>query len=349
MSTAIWVSDQADWKQLQPTGFKDEKALHDLVEEAPHLLPLSGAPQLAVVGREVALGTNYADLLAIEPSGRVVVIEIKLAYNAEARRAVVAQILAYAAYLHRLDPEELVRTILGRHLTQRGYESLVDAVVATAQDPSFDAAEFDRAFRDNLATGRFRLVLVLDSVPQELVQLVGYLGVVAPELTLDLVSVSAYDIEGTRALVPQRVDPERVDPASSPTKLKAAAGQFVDGGGAFEKWIREQPVGQAAVSVEVLTWARSLEQRGLARLKSFQSLDVTTLMIYPATHDGSLASAWKDRIYLYRSVFDKVAPGAIPRVEAAVAPNRFGQGTVVPNVNDEVMAALTAAYEMAAG
>ena len=63
------------------------------------MLPLAGAPRLVMLGREVPLGTGYADLLAVERSGRLVLIEVKLARNAEARRAVVAQILAYAAFL----------------------------------------------------------------------------------------------------------------------------------------------------------------------------------------------------------------------------------------------------------
>src|SRR5437763_1838734 len=45
-------------------------------------------PRLIVVGREVQLGSGRADLIAIEPSGRIAIIEIKLAWNAEARRAV---------------------------------------------------------------------------------------------------------------------------------------------------------------------------------------------------------------------------------------------------------------------
>jgi hypothetical protein len=48
----------------------------------------------------VQLASGSADLLAVEPNGRLVVIEVKLANNAEARRAVVAQVLTYAAYLH---------------------------------------------------------------------------------------------------------------------------------------------------------------------------------------------------------------------------------------------------------
>src|SRR5437868_6154688 len=64
--TAIWHNNGEKWAVLSPTGFPDEEALHALVEDAPHLLPLSGAPNLAVVGREVKLGVNFADLIAIE-------------------------------------------------------------------------------------------------------------------------------------------------------------------------------------------------------------------------------------------------------------------------------------------
>ena len=67
------------------------------------MLPLTGAPQLVVVGREVQLGNGYADLIAVEPSGRLAIIEVKLARNAEARRAVVAQVLTYAAYLRGME------------------------------------------------------------------------------------------------------------------------------------------------------------------------------------------------------------------------------------------------------
>ena len=76
--------------------------MRSLVEEAPELLPLSGTPHLVVLGREIYLGGGKADLIAVEPSGRLVVIEVKLEKNAEARRAVVAQIFTYAAFLHGL-------------------------------------------------------------------------------------------------------------------------------------------------------------------------------------------------------------------------------------------------------
>jgi hypothetical protein len=50
---------------------------------------------LVVVGREVFLGANRGDLIAVEATGRLAIIEIKMAWNPEARSAVVTQILTY--------------------------------------------------------------------------------------------------------------------------------------------------------------------------------------------------------------------------------------------------------------
>src|SRR5690606_32437736 len=122
--TAIWRHDGSGWRLVAPVGFPDEAALHTLVEQAPHILPLAGANGVTIVGREVRLGNGYADLLAVEASGRIAIVEIKLAYNAEARRAVVAQALTYAAYLHGTDPVDLEQNILGTHLRERDYENL---------------------------------------------------------------------------------------------------------------------------------------------------------------------------------------------------------------------------------
>src|SRR5215216_7741637 len=188
---AIWQSDGTGWRLLAPTGFPDEQTLHDLVEETPQILPLAGDPRLVVIGKEVRLGNGSADLLAVEPSGRLVVAEIKLSSNAEARRAIVAQILTYAAYLKGLSSNVVERDLLGRHLRDRGYESLQDALASNDQEGSFDPEIFSDGLTESLSQGHFRLVLVLDEAPQELVTLVGYLESVTDDLLIDLITVSA--------------------------------------------------------------------------------------------------------------------------------------------------------------
>ena len=193
----VWAKDGNDrWRPLTATGFVSEADLHSLIEQTPAMLPLAGTPTLAVVGKEVNCGRERADLLAIEiDTGRPVIIEVKLAANTDRRQAL-TQVLGYAAYLRRLDSDGLNNVLQG-YLTHHGYASIAQAARAAAQaDPGFDDAAFDAQFTDALADGRLRAVIVLDSAPSELVELVGYLQeITSDRLTLDLVVVTAYQIE----------------------------------------------------------------------------------------------------------------------------------------------------------
>ena len=81
---------------------------------------------------------GYADLVAVESDGRLVIIEIKLRRNAEARRAVVAQVLTYAAFLKGTEPRELESRILRPHLTQRPFATLAEGMRDADQTGTFD-------------------------------------------------------------------------------------------------------------------------------------------------------------------------------------------------------------------
>src|SRR5262249_5602926 len=137
------------------------------------------------------------------------VIEIKLAKNAESRRAVIAQILTYAAFLRGMSLESLEQGILKTQLAKRGHETISAALAEIDQEGSIDKIAFEQQLRESLRLGRFRLILVLDAAPAELVRLVGYLGAVSDKLVIDLITVAAYQIGTSQVVVPQRVDPER--------------------------------------------------------------------------------------------------------------------------------------------
>ena len=205
------------------------------------MLPLSGSPRLVILGREVRLGSGYADLIGVEPSGRPTVIEIKLARNAEARRAVVAQVLAYAAYLYGVTVDDLEHDLLVDHLRRRGADTVAGVVAANDQVGSLNSQTFEESLQANLEAGRFRLVFVLDDAPEELVKLVGYLEAVTPELTIDLITVSQYQIDGSAVLVPQRVDPERLAPSRASTSSDEREGYLARGSQDFADRIAASP------------------------------------------------------------------------------------------------------------
>lgn len=350
--TAIWHNDGANWRLLAPAGFPDEAALHNLVEEAPQLLPLAGAPRLVVVGREVQLGNGYADLLAVEPTGRLVIVEVKLARNAEARRAVVAQVLTYAAYLRGLDPATLEQQVLGRHLAPRGYQSLADAVAVNDQEGAFERAAFAEGLAESLDQGRFRLVIVLDSAPEELMRLTGYLESVTDKLLIDLVTVASYTVGETRVLVPQRVEWERRRAEEPVNKhLPAPQGHLVEGGAAFAATIDDGPEGEQGSLRRLHAWASALESAGLARLSTYHgTANRTTLLPRLPSENVGLVTVWNESgayLTLHRSVFERRAPRSLPRVEALIAPDRVGRGTVTRKFTDEVLMVLTNAYREA--
>ena len=204
--TAIWSRDGEEWSLLPPVGFPDERTLHTLVEEAPQLLPLAGLRRSSSWGARCALvQATPIWIRRVEPNGRVVVVEVKLAENSDARRAVVAQILAYAAVLHGMSPEAFEREVLAEHL---GGAALEQVVQDSEQVLEFDADAFRSGLASSLESGGFRLVLVLDSAPPELVRLVGYLEAMTAGLVIDLIVVAAYDVGGKTVMVPQRVDPD---------------------------------------------------------------------------------------------------------------------------------------------
>jgi hypothetical protein len=346
--TAIWREHESGWEVLPPAGFSDEATLHGLIEQAPQLLPLAGSPQLIILGREVQLGTNSADLIAIEPSGRLVIIEIKLARNAESRRAVVAQVLTYAAFLDRIDLDVLQRDVLGKHLQRIGFKTLADVVQENDQSGGFDRENFERELQGSLRDGRFRLVIVLDDAPGELARLVGYLGRVSEKLIIDLVTVSSYDVDHSQILVPQRIEPERVEsvPSESHTIGRSSSYRGADD---FLAGIADRPEEERPGLQHLADWALSLERQGLAQLSTTTGITRNTLrVLLPGRDSGMVSISSACEMWLFRSVFERFAPEALSKLEAAIAPRRVAQGNTIRDISDDVLGALADAYREAA-
>ena len=349
-TSGLWTEVDEGWRLNQSEGFPDEAALHDLIEQTPEMLPLAGAPRLLILGREVQLGSGYADLVGVEASGRPVIIEIKLARNSEARRAVVSQILAYAAHLHGVTAEQLEGRVR-EGLRQRGHTTLLDAV-QSIQEEEVDAGNFTTAPDEHLREGRFRLVFVLDDAPPALMTLVAYLEHVTDELVIDLVAVKSFDVGGTSVLLPQRVTPQRHEVTIERTRRTENAVRYHKGSEEFEISIGDSAPEHRGPLERLLKWALELERRDLARLVTSEGKGRRRFVLGPLLHDESvgLVSIWNDAgpyMAFWRSVFERKAPDCIERV-AELAGLSLGQGNCIREISDELLDALTHAYEQAA-
>jgi hypothetical protein len=352
--TSIWSEGDEGWELLAPTGFPDEKTLQDLVIRAPGMLPLGGDPTLVVLGREVRLGTGYVDVLAIEPSGRPVMIEVKLRNNAESRRAVVSQILAYAAAVHGMTASEFEQ-VVAKHLGGRTlHETVNDAAQAEAPDALDFHATLDTALRD----GSMRVVLVLDRAPQDLVKLVGYLEAVTHGLSIDLITLTSYQVGGRRVVVPQREEPDRprrpeLSDGETPAPTASTTSKVV-GYEAFVERVATAPAVHRPTLDLFVDWAHRMSDARLADIHTyFGKNDETVLLPYVPTEGVGLVSLYmradgRPALQWWRSVFDRLAPASIDPVSAAGGAE-IGKGNVATHVDAQLLDAVYSAYVEATG
>jgi hypothetical protein len=351
--TGIWTNRGSKWELASAEHFPDEATLHNLVEENPALLPLAGSPRLLVLGREVQLGTGYADLLAVEANGRPVIIEVKLAKNTEARRAIVSQVLSYAAFLQGHTLRSLEQGPLRRQLAEAGHQSILEAIASSDQEGAVDQGLFESQLDEYLGSGHFRLVLVLDEIPSELERLVAYLDAVTERTVLiDLVTVDTFDVNGVQIALPQRITPNLAiltpQPARSSRPSPAAPGVFIEGSELFDESIADSPAETRDQLNRLLGWGKGLGSLTGVKLFTYQGATMTNLLPYLMPDKAGLVSIYNEKgrpsISLWRSVFERRAPNSIAAVEAAIAPSRLGQGTTIRDLSDDVLEILAAAY-----
>ena len=355
----IWINSGAEWELGSPQEFQDEATLHRLIQENPQLLPLAGSPSLTVLGSEIQLGSGYADILAIESSGRPTIIEVKLGRNPEARRNVVSQVLSYAAFLQGLDVDRLEQGPLRKPLAEAGYESILDAVQAQDQEGTVDPDSFTTSLQGYLDQGNFRLILVLDEVSAELERVVAYLDAITVRaLTIDLITLEVYDVKGAKVALPQRVSPDLSATIHQPTtaRVRPAAPRrnLSDGADVFRASV-EGITGEAReVFDELIAWAEQLAS--LPNVHLFSNDPGTgrfTLLPKTMPDDVGLLTIYNENqqpyITVFRSVFERLAPNSIQQVERAIAPLTIGKGNVVRDITPQVLEALTAAYQEASG
>ncbi|GAA3345447.1 hypothetical protein GCM10020358_52560 [Amorphoplanes nipponensis] len=353
--TLVWGLDHAGaWKPLAASPYAAEKVLQDLVAQSPQMLPLAGSPRLTVLGTEVQLGAGRADIVAVESSGRLVVIEIKLADNPEARRAVVSQILSYAAYLQGLDPQYLQSATLAVHLSRQGNSTIWEAVHNDDQETALDEAAFADGLAASLSAGAFRLVIVLDQVPDELVQLVGYLELVTDKVIIDLLTISSYEVGSSKVLIPQRIDPGRRQAELSSAEATARQANAAQPGSQdFRAAIAEAPSEFRPLLERLLTWADSLNTSPMIKLETYRGKNqITTLLPRIRSDNAGLVTIYLDPktacIQLWPSVFQRRAPASILAVNRELGVE-MAAGRRIHEVSDGLLAALTSAYEEAAG
>jgi hypothetical protein len=171
----------------------DETWLQRLLFDYPGLLPVGDLEPIfagpVAVARELSTNAGPVDLVLVNESGFITLVETKLWRSPEARRKVVGQILDYAKEFSRWTFshfDEAVRR--NPHSKQSG---LVEIVRGRSED--FDEVEFVDSVSRNLRLGRLLLLIVGDGIREEVEHLAEFLQR-TPELrfTLGLIELACY-------------------------------------------------------------------------------------------------------------------------------------------------------------
>lgn len=352
--TAIWQSvpdGKHPWKLISASPFLKERELHKLVAETPAMLPLSGQPQIAFLGSEVRLSTGVADIVAVESDGTVVIIEVKLSNNQEAKKAVVAQILGYAAAFRGMSLPEFNAAIATCQRPVEGFTTASSTAERVLGPDTFDTATFDGNLEESLRNGRFRLVLVLDEAPQLLTLLVGYLESVTVGLVIDLITVSMYDVNGTNVVIPQFVEPEkqsRVSPRHTPTAgVKAPSQTAYPGTEEFESRIATSTMNHEFLRT-FAKFAKTLKESGHAKLVTNVGTTNASLVPIPPGYNAGLCSASVTRLpMIHRTVIESRAPETWKKISPRFSEPQLQQSffAVPPSeFSEELFALLREAY-----
>ncbi len=182
---ALWQISEDGPGKLAPSGIGLEKHLEDWIEVDPSLLEAG----LRVVGRQVLTEAGTLDLLAVDPQGQFVVIELK---RETVYRDSITQALDYAACVTQMTRAEL-GNIARRYLTYRGSNDSVADILG----------EVDSEVGDHLDV---RVVVAGLGRDPGLNRLVNFL---APGVAVTVVSFQSYQLaDGQQVLVRELTEAE---------------------------------------------------------------------------------------------------------------------------------------------
>jgi hypothetical protein len=167
---------QEKWAHITHTRYSREAHLRDILFEDPDIIPIEDLPegtdlsQVKLMLKEVVLqGSGSTDLVGIDKNGNIIIIETKLATNPDAKRAVIGQILEYAAFMHKKELEWLDE-IVRREKNGKGIMEHFEG------EPDWDREAFEEKLQDNLQEGTFTLFIVVDEMNPDLKRTINYMN-----------------------------------------------------------------------------------------------------------------------------------------------------------------------------
>jgi hypothetical protein len=215
MASGIFLIKDGKLTEMVQQQPEKEKVLQDLLANHPSLLSGGqmdpGAPRrFVLIGREVGLGSEEGgpprwsvDHLFLDQDAIPTLVEVKRSSDTRIRREVVGQLIEYAANGVTYWPIDQVRAEFEAWCDASGVDSadrLRDALGGLD-----DIEAFWRSAKENLESGRVRMVFVGDIIPPELQRMVEFLNEQMSKAEVLAVELRYYRADDLTTLVPRVV------------------------------------------------------------------------------------------------------------------------------------------------
>lgn len=174
MKILLRSSAKKPWQVVNSAKFKLEEELHNLLYESPDVLPLADlnpeANPIDFFIKEAGLpGSGHTDLIGFDKYGNIVIVECKLAKNAEIKRKVIGQILEYAAFLWGYSYDDL------DDISKKSEGKSLSELAKASMGKDFKPDEFRMGVENSLTQGDFELIIAVDKMNDELEKIIEYL------------------------------------------------------------------------------------------------------------------------------------------------------------------------------
>jgi len=208
----ILIQDENGVRELEE-GYASEEELQVFLREHSELIPVDdielGTPPLLCIGWEVGVASGSQDLLYVDQTGLLTVVETKLKRNQEARRAVVGQILEYASYAcawtagevearaHKFFSSKECPEEYRGFTFEQALRHFLDKTDSHALE-GFSYPNFLDGIKANLEQGRIRLVIAIDEPPPSLLRTVEFVNHYSDHFEMYLIQLKRFHDVGTR-------------------------------------------------------------------------------------------------------------------------------------------------------
>ncbi len=219
MADEILRIDKGHMKVLASRTFREgflgktlEDGLQHLIEQYPEIIPgkqitpgSEEPPRFLMLCREMPVGSWALDFLLVDQHGILTLVEAKLVENPESRRAVIGQIIEYAANAADYWADGKLYEKASSYYAKNS-QDLNAAVIGLTKDEDITADEFFEVVEKNLKQGKLRLIILTDQLRPEVRRIIEYLNRETINIEILGLEISFYgDSEESFVLVPRVV------------------------------------------------------------------------------------------------------------------------------------------------